>query len=80
LNELLSGLRTGLGVAILAIFLMLVANFQSLRLALAVMSVLPAALAGVVLALWLTGTTLNIQSFMGAIMAVGVAVSNAICW
>jgi multidrug efflux pump subunit AcrB len=78
LNQVLRGLRTGLGVAILAIFLMLAANFQSLRLSLAVMSVLPAALAGVVLALWLTGTTLNIQSFMGAIMAVGVAVSNAI--
>jgi multidrug efflux pump subunit AcrB len=78
LNQMLSGLQTGLGVAILAIFLMLAANFQSLRLSLAVMSVLPAALAGVVLALWITGTTLNIQSFMGAIMAVGVAVSNAI--
>jgi multidrug efflux pump subunit AcrB len=78
LNQMLSGLRRGLGVAILAIFLMLAANFQSLRLSLAVMSVLPAALAGVVLALWLTGTTLNIQSFIGAIMAVGVAVSNAI--
>jgi len=78
LNQMMSGLQTGLGVAILAIFLMLAANFQSLRLSLAVMSVLPAALAGVVLALWLTGTTLNIQSFMGAIMAVGVAVSNAI--
>jgi multidrug efflux pump subunit AcrB len=78
LNQMLRGLQTGLGVAILAIFLMLAANFQSLRLSLAVMSVLPAALAGVVLALWVTGTTLNIQSFMGAIMAVGVAVSNAI--
>jgi multidrug efflux pump subunit AcrB len=78
LNQMLRGLQTGLGVAILAIFLMLAGNFQSLRLSLAVMSVLPAALAGVVLALWITGTTLNIQSFMGAIMAVGVAVSNAI--
>jgi multidrug efflux pump subunit AcrB len=78
LNQMLRGLQTGLGVAILAIFLMLAANFQSLRLSLAVMSVLPAALAGVVLALWFTGTTLNIQSFMGAIMAMGVAVSNAI--
>src|SRR5258706_5259415 len=68
---MLHGLRTGLGVAILAIFLMLAANFQSLRLSLAVMSVLPAAIAGVALALWITGTTLNIQSFMGAIMAVG---------
>jgi multidrug efflux pump subunit AcrB len=78
LNEMLSGLQPGLGTAILAIFLMLTANFQSLRLSLAVVSVLPAALAGVVLALWITGTTLNIESFMGAIMAVGVAVSNAI--
>jgi multidrug efflux pump subunit AcrB len=71
-------LRTGLGIAVVAIVLMLVAHFQSIRLALAVVSVLPAALAGTALALWLTGTTLNIQSFTGAIMAVGVGVSNAI--
>jgi multidrug efflux pump subunit AcrB len=75
---MLSGLETGLGIAILAIFLMLTANFQSFRLSLAVISVLPAALAGVVLVLWLTSTTLNIQSFIGTIMAMGVAVSNAI--
>jgi len=78
LNQMLSGLQTGLGIAIIAIFLMLTANFQSLRLSVTVISVLPAALAGVVLALWLSGTTLNIQSFIGAIMAMGVAVSNAI--
>jgi multidrug efflux pump subunit AcrB len=78
LNQMFSGLRTGLGVAIIAMLLMLTATFQSGRLALAVVSVLPAALAGVALALWITGTTLNIQSFTGAIMAVGVAVSNAI--
>jgi multidrug efflux pump subunit AcrB len=78
LNLVLGGLRTGLGVAVIAILLMLVANFQSLRLAFAVMSVLPAALAGSAVALWLTGTTLNIQSFTGAIMAMGVGVSNAI--
>jgi len=78
LNQVLSGLRTGLGVAVIAIFLMLVANYQSLRLALAVMSVLPAGLAGSALLLWLTGTTLNIQSFTGTIMAMGVGVSNAI--
>ena len=78
LNQVLGGLRTGLGVAMIAILLMLVANFQSLRLAVAVMSVLPAALTGSALALWLTGTTLNIQSFTGTIMAVGVGVSNAI--
>jgi multidrug efflux pump subunit AcrB len=78
LNQVLGGLRTGLGVAVVAILLLLVANFQSLRLALAVMSVLPAALVGSALSLWITGTTLNIQSFTGTIMAVGVGVSNAI--
>src|SRR5688572_25952126 len=57
---------------------MLSANFESLRLAFAVVSTVPAVLAGVVLALWLTGTTLNVQSAMGAIMAIGVAVANAI--
>src|SRR5262249_17385205 len=41
-------------------------------------STAPAVISGVALVLWLTGTTLNIQSFMGAIMAVGVAVANAI--
>src|ERR1700704_6179176 len=43
-----------------------------------VVSTVPAVLAGVALALWWTDTTLNIQSFMGAIMGVGVAVANAI--
>jgi multidrug efflux pump subunit AcrB len=56
----------------------LAANFQSFRLSLAVGLTIPAVVAGVVLMLWLTGTTLNIQSFMGAIMAIGVAVANAI--
>lgn len=78
MKELQSGLQTGLLIAIVTIFLLLVANFQSLRLALIVLTTLPAALLGVVLALKLTGTTVNIQSFMGAIMAVGVAVANAI--
>src|SRR6185503_891044 len=71
-------ITAGLVVAVVVIFLMLAANFQSLRLAFAVVSTVPAVLAGVVLTLWLTGTTLNIQSAMGAIMAVGVAVANAI--
>ncbi|MCX6839997.1 MAG: efflux RND transporter permease subunit [Verrucomicrobia bacterium] len=78
MKELQSGLQTGLIIAIVTIFLLLVANFQSLRLALIVLTTIPAALLGVVLALKLTGTTVNIQSFMGAIMAVGVAVANAI--
>jgi multidrug efflux pump subunit AcrB len=78
MKELQSGLQTGLLIAIVAIFLLLVANFQSLRLAVIVLTTIPAALLGVVLALKLTGTTVNLQSFMGAIMAVGVAVANAI--
>jgi multidrug efflux pump subunit AcrB len=78
MQDTLGGLQSGLLIAMLAIFLLLVANFQSLRLALAVVAVLPAVIAGVALTLWVTGTTSNIQSFMGAIMAVGVAVANAI--
>jgi multidrug efflux pump subunit AcrB len=78
MEQTLDGLAGGLLIAIGAIFLLLVANFQSLRMALAVVGVLPAVIAGVVLTLWVTGTTLNIQSYMGAIMAVGVAAANAI--
>ena len=78
MKELQSGLQTGLLIAIVTIFLLLVASFQSVRLAIIVLTTVPAALLGVVFALMLTGTTLNIQSFMGAIMAVGVAVANAI--
>jgi len=78
LTELLDGFRSGLLIAIVVVFLLLAANFQSFRLSLAVVSTVPAVLAGVVLMLWLTRTTLNIQSAIGAIMAVGVAVANAI--
>ena len=78
LTELLNGFQSGLIIAVVVIFLMLAANFQSLRLSLAVISTVPAVVAGVVLMLWFTRTTLNIQSAMGAIMAIGVAVANAI--
>jgi multidrug efflux pump subunit AcrB len=78
LEQTISGLRVGLLLAVAAIFLLLAANFQSLRLALAVILGIPAALCGVVLMLLATGTTLNIQSFMGAIMAIGIAVANSI--
>jgi multidrug efflux pump subunit AcrB len=78
MHDMFRGLAIGLALAVLAIFLLLTAYFQSIRLALTVMSAAPAVLAGVALALLLTGTTLNIQSFMGAIMAIGVATANAI--
>jgi multidrug efflux pump subunit AcrB len=76
--ELFGGLQMGLAIAVVAVFLLLAANFQSFRLALAVILTIPAVIAGVVVALRVTGTTINIQSYMGAIMAVGVAVANAI--
>jgi multidrug efflux pump subunit AcrB len=72
------GLTGGLIMAVAVILLLLTAYFQSPRLAFIVVSTTPAVIAGVVLALVFTRTTLNIQSFMGAIMAVGVAVANAI--
>ena len=78
LKEILRGLAIGLGMAVVVILLLLTANFQSVRLALVVVSTTPAVLAGVVLALRLSGTTINLQSFMGSIMAIGVAVANAI--
>jgi len=78
LEQTIAGLRTGLLLAVLIIFLLLAANFQSLRLGFVVLSTIPAVICGVIIALLVTGTTLNIQSFMGAIMAIGVAVANAI--
>jgi len=78
LQQTFAGLQVGLLLAVVVIFLLLAANFESLRLALVVIATVPAVLAGVALALLLTRTTLNVQSFMGTIMAVGVAVANAI--
>jgi multidrug efflux pump subunit AcrB len=78
MEEILQGLAIGLGMSIVVILLLLTANFQSVKLALVVVSTAPAVVAGVVVMLWLTGTTVNLQSFMGAIMAIGVAVANAI--
>jgi multidrug efflux pump subunit AcrB len=78
MREMFHGLAVGLGLSVLAIFLLLMAYFQSPKLALVSVAAVPAVLAGVAVMLWLTHTTLNIRSFMGAIMATGVAVANAI--
>jgi multidrug efflux pump subunit AcrB len=75
---MMSGLGVGLALAVLVIFLLLSANFQSWKLAFATVSTTPAVISGVVLVLWATGSTLNIQSFIGAIMGIGVAMANAI--
>jgi multidrug efflux pump subunit AcrB len=77
-GRLLEGLTIGLLTAVLVIFLLLTAYFQSVRLALASISTVPAVIAGASIALLTTDTTLNIQSFVGLIMAIGVAAANAI--
>ena len=78
LNDLFRGLGLGLAIAVVVIGLALMAYFQSARLALVAVAPIPAVLAGIAVMLLLTGTTLNLQSFMGSIMAIGVATANAI--
>lgn len=78
MQEMIANLQLGLLVTMAVILLLLAATFQSWRSALVVLLTMPAVLMGVVVALTLTGTTLNIQSFLGTIMAIGVAVANAI--
>ncbi len=78
MRETLANLGAGLLVAVLVVFLMLAANFESLRLSFVVLSTIPIVITGVILGLLATGTTLNVQSFMGAILAIGVALANAI--
>src|SRR5262249_1964273 len=76
--EMFRALGIGLAAAVFAIFVMLTAYFQSPRLALISLASVPGVLAGVTTILFLTGTTLNIESFMGAIMSLGVSVSNSV--
>jgi multidrug efflux pump subunit AcrB len=78
MNLMVTNLELGLMLSVIAVFLLLAAYFQSLRIAFAIIMALPAVLTGVCLALLLTGTTLNIQSFMGAMMAIGISVANSI--
>ncbi len=78
MRQIFGNLSIGLALAIFIILLVLAANFESIRLSLIVLSTVPAVLTGVVLMLLVTGTSLNLESFMGAIMAIGVAVANAI--
>ncbi len=78
MREMRSGLTVGILLSIVAVFLLLTANFQSARLALASVATIPAVLLGSIVLLWLTGQTINIQSFIGTMMALGVAMANAI--
>lgn len=74
----LDSLQNGLLVAIVVIFLMLAANFQSFKVSAIVLATVPAVIVGSLVLLLLTGSTLNLQSYMGIIMSVGVSISNAV--
>jgi len=78
LTETLDSLQMGLLVAIVVIFLMLSANFQSFRVPLIILATVPAVVLGSLLLLTITGSTLNLQSYMGIIMSVGVSIANAV--
>jgi multidrug efflux pump subunit AcrB len=72
------GLLAGLGFSILLVYLLIVVNFQSWLDPFLIISALPAALAGIVWILFLTGTRLSVPALTGAIMCMGVATANSI--
>jgi len=76
--EMFESLGIGLAVAVFVIFVLLTAYFQSPRLALISIGAVPGVIAGIAVILYLTNTTLNIESFMGSIMCLGVSVSNSV--
>jgi multidrug efflux pump subunit AcrB len=78
LQQTLQSLQFGLLVAVVVIFLAMAIYFQSFRVAVVTLSVIPAVVAGSLLMLLITSQTMNIQSYMGMIMAVGVAIANAV--
>ncbi|PRC91119.1 efflux RND transporter permease subunit [Solimicrobium silvestre] len=72
------GLGIGLLMAIVLVYLLIVVNFQSWVDPFIIITALPAALAGIVWMLFLTGTTLSVPALTGAIMTMGVATANSI--
>jgi multidrug efflux pump subunit AcrB len=78
MNSSYRGLIGGLAFAILLVYLLIVVNFQSWLDPFIIITALPAALAGIVLFLFATGTTLSVPALMGAIMCMGVATANSI--
>jgi CzcA family heavy metal efflux pump len=72
------GLLTGLGFSIILVYLLIVVNFQSWLDPFIILMALPAALAGIVWLLFVTGTTVSVPVLTGAIMCMGVATANSI--
>ncbi|MDE3164031.1 MAG: efflux RND transporter permease subunit, partial [Acidobacteriota bacterium] len=78
MNKSYIGLLGGLVISILLVYLLIVVNFQSWLDPFLIISALPAALAGIVWFLFLTGTRLSVPALTGAIMCMGVATANSI--
>jgi multidrug efflux pump subunit AcrB len=78
MGEAFFGLGLGIAFAVLLVYFLMVVNFQSWIDPLIILMALPGALAGILWMLFATGTTINVPSLMGAIMAIGVATSNSI--
>jgi multidrug efflux pump subunit AcrB len=78
LVETLGSLQTGLAFAVLVILMLLSANYESFKLGLTVLTTVPAVLLGSLSILLICGDTLNLESYMGIIMSIGVSVANAI--
>src|SRR6267142_627448 len=78
MNSSFVGLLGGLAFAIVLVYLLIVVNFQSWTEAFIIITALPGALAGICWMLFLTHTTLNVPSLMGAIMSIGVATANSV--
>src|SRR5213082_604007 len=78
MNSSFAGLGGGLIFAIVLVYFLMVVNFQSWTDPFIIIMALPGALCGIIWMLFLSGTTLNVPSLMGAIMAIGVATANSI--
>jgi len=78
MNSSFAGLGAGLIFAIVLVYFLMAVNFQSWTDPFIIIMALPGALCGIIWMLFITGTTLNVPSLMGAIMAIGVATANSI--
>jgi multidrug efflux pump subunit AcrB len=78
MNQSFSQMALGIGFAVLLVYFLIVVNFQSWKDPLIILMALPGALAGILWALFVTGTTISVPALMGCIMAIGVATSNSI--
>src|SRR5882762_7002939 len=78
MNQSFFQLGLGIGFAVLLVYFLMVVNFQSWLDPMIILMALPGALAGILWALFVTGTTISVPALMGCIMAIGVATSNSI--